>query len=278
MSRVVIASSAAVSYYHAAAATATAYPIDLWGLVVAILLVAIATALSAVLQLGITKSMVISTLRSLLQLGAMGLVIRFVIEQNNWLYVGALLLIMLFAAVQITLARAHNIPKGLVLPVFLTLTMVMLLMISIVTELMLRPHPWYAPQLVIPITGMMLGNAVSAIALAMSRYFEDMAERSDDVEMLLALGATPFEAARPSILSSARLGLIPTISTLASSGIVLIPGMMAGQVIAGADPLNAAEYQFVVLASISAFTLIGDIVILLLIYRHSFTSKDQLAS
>lgn len=278
MSRVVIASSAAVSYHHAAAATATAYPIDLWGLVVAILLVAIATALSAVLQLGITKSMVISTLRSLLQLGAMGLVIRFVIEQNNWLYVGALLLIMLFAAVQITLARAHNIPKGLVLPVFLTLTMVMLLMISIVTELMLRPHPWYAPQLVIPITGMMLGNAVSAIALAMSRYFEDMAERSDDVEMLLALGATPFEAARPSILSSARLGLIPTISTLASSGIVLIPGMMAGQVIAGADPLNAAEYQFVVLASISAFTLIGDIVILLLIYRHSFTSKDQLVS
>lgn len=254
------------------------YPIDIWGLIVALALVLIATTISALLHLGIAKSMIISTVRSLVQLCAMGLIITFVIKQNNWIWVVALLAVMLVAAVQITLARASGIPKGLVLPVFLTLAIVMLLMVCIVTELMLRPHPWYAPQLVIPITGMMLGNAVSAIALAMSRYFEDMKERADDIEMMLALGATAFEAAKPSILSSVRLGLIPTISTLASSGIVLIPGMMAGQVIAGADPLNAAEYQFVVLASLSAFTLIGDMVIMMLIYRRSFTQKDQLAA
>ncbi|MCI1983336.1 MAG: ABC transporter permease [Bifidobacteriaceae bacterium] len=259
----------------AAATATTSYPIDIWGVVVALVLVAAATAISGLLHLGLVKSMVISTARSLLQLLAMGLIIRFVIQQNNWMLVVALLVIMLFAAVQITLARAHGIPKGLALPVFLTLTVVMLLMVCLVTELMLRPQPWYAPQLVIPVTGMMLGNAVSAIALALSRYFEDMHERADDIEMLLALGATPYEAARPSILSSVRLGLIPTISTLASSGIVLIPGMMAGQVIAGADPLNAAEYQFVVLASLSALTLVGDIVIMMAVYKRSFTDRDQ---
>ena len=112
----------------------------------------------------------------------------------------------------------------------------MLLMLTLVTELIVRPHPWYAPQLVVPLTGMLLGNTVTALAVGLSRFYESMEERRDEVDMMLALGATPWESARPSIVSSIRLGLLPTTASLASSGIVTIPGMMAGQVIAGADP------------------------------------------
>lgn len=93
--------------------------------------------------------------------------------------------------------------------------------------------------------------------------------------LMLALGATPWESARPSIVSSIRLGLLPTTASLASSGIVTISGMMAGQVIAGGDPLNAAKYQFVVLDAIAALTLLADGLIMVMIYRTCFTADDQ---
>jgi putative ABC transport system permease protein len=273
-----LSSAATATTATAAAVTPTAaesYPIDVWGLVITVVLVAIAAGMSIVVRLGVGRQMLWATLRSLIQLLAMGYVIKFVIEANNPWLVFALVAVMILAAIQITLSRASNIPKGLALDVFLTLLVGALLQFVFATQLIVRPHPWYAPQIVVTMTGMLLGNMVAAIAVAMSRFFDDMTSRRYEIEMLLSLGATPFEAAKPSIISSVKLGMIPTISQLASSGIVLIPGMMAGQVIAGADPLTAARYQFVVLAIISALTLLADSLIMLLVYRKPFTALHQ---
>ena len=131
------------------------------------------------------------------------------------------------------------------------------------------------PQLVVPLTGTLLGNTVSALAVGLSRFYESMDERRDEIDTMLALDATAWEAARPSIVSSIRLGLLPTTATLASCGIVTIPGMMAGQVIAGGDPLEAAKYQFVVFAAIAALTLVADSLIMAMVYRTCFTADDQ---
>ncbi|MFT9278781.1 MULTISPECIES: ABC transporter permease [Bifidobacterium] len=251
------------------------YDIDLLGLAVALCMAAGAALFSGLLKLGVGKSLLIASCRSLLQLLAMGLVIQFIIKSNNPWLVMALAVVMLCAAVQITLARAHGIPKGLALPVFLTLAVTMLFMVALVGELIIRPKPWYAPQLLLPLIGMMLGNCVSAIAVAMSRFYESMEERRDEIGTMLALGASPWECSRTSIVSSMRLGLLPTVASLASSGIVTIPGMMAGQVIAGGDPLVAAKYQFVVFAAIAALTLLADAIIMTRIYRTCFTDRDQ---
>lgn len=206
----------------------------------------------------------------------MGYIVGFVIRANNVFLVFTVIAVMLIAAVQITLSRAKGVPKGLAGPVLLSLTITMLLMISLVTELVVRPHPWYAPQLVVPLTGMLLGNTVSALAVGLSRFYESMDERRDEIDTMLALlGATAWEAARPSIVSSIRLGLLPTTATLASCGIVTIPGMMAGQVIAGGDPLEAAKYQFVVFAAIATLTLVADSLIMAMVYRTCFTANDQ---
>lgn len=251
------------------------YVIDNWGLLVALLMVAVAALVSELMRISIGKTLMWSAIRALVQLCVMGVIIGYVIRSNNpWLVFGVIA-VMLVAAVQITLSRAKGIPKGLAGPVLLSLVITMLLMISLVTELVVRPHPWYAPQLVVPLTGMLLGNTVSALAVGLSRFYESMNERRDEVDTLLALGATPWEAARPSIVSFIRLGLLPTTASLASCGIVTIPGMMAGQVIAGGDPLNAAKYQFVVLAAIAALTLVADALIMTMTYRTCFTDKDQ---
>lgn len=261
-----------------AADTATqqdVYDIDIWGILVALGLIVIATVISAFAQLGVEKSLPVAAVRAMIQLAAMGLILRWVIEQGTWWWVIALMVVMLAAAVQITMSRAKNVPKGLELSVFLTLATTMIAMVAVVVELIVRPTPWYSPRVVLPLAGMMLGNTVAATALAMSRFFEDMTERRDEVEMMLALGATPRETSMPSIRSAMRLGLMPTVASLASAGIVTIPGMMAGQILAGNDPLIAAKYQFMVLAAISALTLIADAVILHLVYRKCFTKRDQ---
>ena len=248
------------------------FTIDNIGLLIAAGMVVIA---AGIMKLGVAKSLIWSMVRSFVQLLIMGIVLEYVIRQQNvWLVVG-LIAVMLIAAVQITMSRAKGVPKGLVPIVLLSLVVTMLIMISIVAELIVRPHPWYAPQVVIPLTGMMLGNTVSALALAMSRFFESMRERYEEVGTLLALGATPWEAARPSIMSSIRLGMLPTIANLASAGIVTIPGMMSGQIIAGGNPLDAARYQFVILTSFSALTLLAGAIILALVYKRCFISYDR---
>ena len=259
--------------------TGNSYPIDIWGLIAAMLMVAAAAGISGLMHLGIGRTLLWSACRALLQLCAMGLIMGFVIRSNNPWLVLALLVLMLLAGVQITLSRAKNVPKslgrGLIGPVLLALAITLLLMVSLVTELIVRPQPWYAPQLVVPLAGMLLGNTVSALAVGLSRFFESMKDRRDEIDMLLALGASPWEASRPSVVSSIRLGMMPTTASLASAGIVTIPGMMAGQVIAGGDPLNAAKYQFVILAAIAALTLLADSLIMLLVYRACFDDADR---
>ena len=251
------------------------YDIDVWGLLVALAMVAVAAGISEAMRISIGRTLLWSACRALLQLCAMGFVVGYVIRRNDPWLVFALITAMLLAAVQITLSRARGIPKGLAGPVLLSLAITMLLMISLVTELVVRPHPWYAPQLVVPLTGMLLGNTVSALAVGLTRFYESMDERRDEIDTMLALGATAWEASRPSIVSSIRLGLLPTTATLASCGIVTIPGMMAGQVIAGGDPLQAAKYQFVVFAAISALTLVADGLIMTMVFRTCFTDDDQ---
>ena len=243
-----------------------AYDIDTWGLVLALGMVAAAAIISELMHMGIGRTLMWSACRALVQLCAMGFIISYVIRSNSVWMVFALMAVMLVTAVQIVMSRARGIPKGLAGPIFLSL---------VITKLIVRPHPWYAPQLVVPLTGMLLGNTVTALAVGLSRFYESMEERRDEVDMMLALGATPWESARPSIVSSIRLGLLPTTASLASSGIVTIPGMMAGQVIAGGDPLNAAKYQFVVLDAIAALTLLADGLIMVMIYRTCFTADDQ---
>ena len=205
------------------------YNIDIWGLLIALGMVAVAAIISELMHMGIGKTLMWSSCRALVQLCAMGFIIGYVIRSNNVWMVFSLMAVMLVAAVQIVMSRARGIPKGLAGPIFLSLVITMLLMLALVTELIVRPHPWYAPQLVVPLTGMLLGNTVTALAVGLSRFYESMEERRDEVDMMLALGATPWESARPSIVSSIRLGLLPTTASLASSGIVTIPGMMAGQ-------------------------------------------------
>jgi putative ABC transport system permease protein len=96
-----------------------------------------------------------------------------------------------------------------------------------------------------------------------------------EVEALLALGATRWEAARRPVEEAVRTGLIPILNAMMVVGVVSLPGMMTGQILAGASPLEAVKYQIVVMFLIASGTAIGTVSVVLLSYRRLFNSSHQ---
>jgi putative ABC transport system permease protein len=225
------------------------------------------------LALGIEKDLAIATVRTYLQLFALGLVLRWVFGIDSpWLVLGLMLLMMAVAA-RIIVKRAPDAPKGLLGSSFATMALTGFLVTFSVTGLVVQVEPWYRAQYVIPIAGMVLGNSMTGVALALERTFADLDARSHELLALVALGASPWEAAAPSVRVALSAALIPTINSMAAAGIVFIPGMMTGQILAGADPLAASGYQIVVMLMVSAATALGSMIAVMLTYHRRFTAE-----
>ena len=128
---------------------------------------------------------------------------------------------------------------------------------SIAVLLVVRPEPWYSPQIVIPLLGMVLGNSLTGISLGLDRFLEELSRQRDEVEMRLSLGATRWEACRDLFASAARTAMIPILNTMTVAGIVSLPGMMTGQLLAGAPPVQAVQYQIIIMFVIAAAIALG---------------------
>lgn len=243
-----------------------------WQLALATLFVVFVGVLSIRLSLGITKDLAIATVRTYVQLLALGFVLRWVFGIDSaWLVVG-LVLLMVLAAARILVKRSPDAPPGIFGSAFVSMALTGFLITFSVTGVIIQVDPWYLPQYVIPLAGMVIGNSMNGIALALERMFADLDRREGEVLALTALGATPWEAAHPAIRDALRAGLIPTINSMAAAGIVFIPGMMSGQILAGADPVTATGYQIVVMLMVAAATALGSVLALVLTYRRRFTA------
>jgi putative ABC transport system permease protein len=229
-------------------------------------------ALSLALGLGLGRELTIATVRTYVQLLALGLVLRWVFGHASWWLVTAILVLMVLVATQIVLRRADDAPRGLFGSTTASLALTGFVVTFAVTGLIVRVHPWYDARYVIPIAGMVLGNSMTGVALALERVFSEMDARDGELLALAALGATPWEMARSPIRTSVRAGLIPTINSMAAVGIVFIPGMMTGQILAGVDPVAATGYQIVVMLMVAAATALGSIAAVMLSYHRRFTA------
>lgn len=244
-----------------------------WQLLLAAGFIVFVGIVSIRLALGIEKDLAIATVRTYVQLFALGLVLRWVFGIDSaWLVLG-LLLLMIAAAARIIVKRAPDAPPGLFGSSFVSMALTGFLVTFSVTGLIVQVDPWYRAQYVIPLAGMVLGNSMTGIALALERTFADMDSRRGEMLSIVALGASPWEAAGPSVRTAMSAALIPTINSMAAAGIVFIPGMMTGQILAGADPLAAAGYQIVVMLMVAAATALGSVLAVLLTYQKRFSPE-----
>ena len=226
-------------------------------LAVAASLVVSAGALSLVMRLRLERQLAIAALRTVVQLGLVGLILERVFALSaSWLVVAIVALMILFAARE-AVARAARRYRGIWIDAWLAMAGTSLVVGGVVTQGVVGVTPWYDPQYVIPLLGMILGNSLNGIALCLDRFVEHLVSRTAEIELRLAFGATRSEALSDPIRAAVRTGLIPIINAMAAAGIVSLPGMMTGQILAGSPPMQAVAYQIVVMFMIAAASAFG---------------------
>jgi putative ABC transport system permease protein len=251
-------------------------PIDNLHLALAGALILINIVLSLSLRLGLAKNLAIGSLRMVIQLLLVGYILGWVFALENPVLVLGLMLTMGAIGGNASVNRTRRRFPSIYWDNFLSLLGAAAFVTSLLVEGVIRVEPWYNPQYVIPLFGMVLGNSLTATSLALDRFMEDLVGRRDQIESLLALGATRWEAANGTIKEALRTGMIPTINTMMVLGLVTLPGMMTGQMLAGVDPLNAVRYQIVIYFAIAAGTALACMGVVLLAFRVLFSGDDRL--
>ena len=248
------------------------------GLAISALLVILLSLLSWLLHLGIGRRMLIAAARSAVQLILLGLILETLFKQTSPWLIGALSLVMLSVAGYEVKARQHRQFTGYwgygigTLSMFLSSFTITLLALLIIV----RVEPWYTPQYLIPLLGMLLGNTMTGIAVALDQLTRSSWNQRHVIEARLMLGADCDTAIGEIRRDALRSGLIPTINAMTTAGIVSLPGMMTGQILAGSPPLEAAKYQLMILFLIAAGTGLGSMAAVWFGSRHLFDDRDRL--
>ena len=237
-------------------------------LAVATLLIVAAGVVSMVLRLGVERRLAVAAVRTVVQLGLLGLILERVFAVRNPIVVVGLLLLMTVFAAREAVGRSSRRYKGILLDAWLTMAASCFLVGGIVTQVVVGVVPWYDPQYVIPLLGMILGNSLTGISLCLDRFTDHLEVRSAEVELRIAFGATRREALAAPLKDAVRTGMIPIINSMAAAGIVSLPGMMTGQILAGSPPMQAVAYQIVVMFMIAAAVALGAMLVVVLAGRH----------
>ena len=235
-------------------------------------LVAVAVAVSAWQRAGLERDIGIAVVRSFIQLTAIGYVIDVIFEQDNLWFVAALLAAMVLFGAFTARSRARKVP-GAFWPLLIALAVAGATTLGLVLALgVFDPEARY----LVPVGGMVIGNAMTAAAVALNRLGDDVADSANEIEATLALGATSAQAIRPVVRRSLRSGMIPLIDSTKTTGLIFFPGTMVGMLLAGADPTDAVRLQLILLYTLLGSVALSGLIAITLAYRNFFTPAHQL--
>jgi putative ABC transport system permease protein len=240
------------------------------------LLILVNVGLSAALRLGLGRSLLLASVRMVVQLLLVGFVLEWLFRQDR------APLILLMGAAMATIAGVSAVQRtrhrfaGIYLNSLLSVMASSALVTGLAVAGLIRPQPWYAPQYLIPLLGMVLGNTLNGLSLGLDRFMEGLRAGRDQVETDLALGATRWEACRTVVREAIRVAMIPTINSMMVMGLVSLPGMMTGQILQGAAPAAAVRYQIVILFMVASATALGVFGVVGLAYLRLTSSDHQL--
>ena len=199
--------------------------------------------------------------RMLVQLLLIGYVLIYIFETDSWLVIAGVLVIMLTVSSWIATRTLRERTRADYLKALAAITLGGVSTLALVTQFVIGVEPWFSPRYVVPLAGMIFAGSMNAVSLAADRYEAEMARDSSYME------------ARRTALQTA---LIPIINSMAAAGVVSLPGMMTGQILAGSPPYEAAKYQLLIMYLITAGTGFGSLAAVWLGSRHLFDDRHRL--
>ena len=235
-------------------------------------LVAIAIPVSRWRRAELEGDLAVAVLRSFVQLTAVGYVIQAIFDSDSILLTLALLSGMIAFGSFTAQRRAKNVP-GALLPVVLALVAAAATTLGLVVALGVFEAK---PRFLVPVGGMVIGNAMTAAAVALNRLADEVSGSRGLIEATLALGATSRQAAASAVRRSLRSGMIPLVDSTKTTGIVFFPGAMTGMLVAGAEPIDAVRLQLILLWSLLGSVSLSALIATGLGYRGFFTDAHQL--
>jgi putative ABC transport system permease protein len=251
---------------------ASSISVSLGEVAASLALIAVAIAVSFWRRAELEKDIAVAVVRSFIQLTAIGYVIQAIFDSDSLWLVAALLAVMVAFGTWTARGRAKGVP-GASGPILLALSVAAAVTLGLVVALgVFKPEPRY----LVPVGGMVIGNSMTAVAVALNRLSDEMHEGRRQIEAMLALGATSFQAARAAVARSLRSGMIPLIDSTKTTGIVFFPGTMVGMLLAGAEPVDAVRLQVVLLWVLLGAVSLAGLIATSLAYRGFFTDAHQL--
>jgi putative ABC transport system permease protein len=235
-------------------------------------LVGVAAAVSFWRRAELEGDLAIAVLRSFLQLTAIGYVIQAIFDSDSLWLVAALLAVMVTVGSFTARSRAKAAPDALV-PIVLALSTAAVVTIGLVVGLGIFSA---TPRYLVPVGGMVIGNAMTASAVALDRLADEVSSGSNVIEATLALGATARQASARLVTRSLRSAMIPLIDQTKTTGLVTLPGTMVGMLVAGARPVDAVRLQLILLWLLLGSVALSALITTSLGYRGFFTSAEQL--
>ena len=247
-------------------------------LLLAALLVVALSGMAARLKLGLSMQLIIAAMRTTAQLLIVGMILKTVFAEARLSWIVLIVLVMISVASWEILARQKRKLRGIwAFSVSALALFVSSFLITVVALVMIiKVDPWYTPQYAIPLLGMLLGNTMNGIALGMDRLIQTAWQQRFVIEQRLMLGQESNDAIREIRHDSMRAGMIPIINAMAAAGIVSLPGMMTGQILAGSPPIEAVKYQILIMFLVTAGTGFGVVLVLHLISSRLFDNRQRL--
>jgi putative ABC transport system permease protein len=239
------------------------------------LLLIIPIAINAYFKLSINSSAIIAFVRLFLQLLLVGLYLEYLFELDSLFLNTAWLIVMIAVGSYSIITKSGLNNRYLFFSNSIALSCALLPLLLVLSLQIIQPTPWYSSRYMIPLAGMLLGNSLSANIVALQHLFNAFKQQQDEYEGALALGASPYQAAYPFLQQSLKMAQAPILATIATTGIVSLPGMMTGQILGGVTPMIAIKYQLLIFIAMLIMLSIS-LTLTLLLTLHFALAKNGL--
>lgn len=246
-------------------------------LLMSYIFVIVAMILTTINGINRNKEFIIGTIRMTIQLFIAGYVLVYVFESSSLVLSAAMILLMeIFSIFNIVNPKKDVLSKGMIGIIALSQIVGTLLTLGFFMVIVVRPTPVYNPQYLIPLGGMIIGNSMTGINLALNNLLKSVEDGRVNVEGALMLGASPRMAMNKIIQNAFDTAILPSLNSIKNMGIISLPGMMTGQILGGVSPMIAIRYQIAIMTAIMSSVAISIFLFLQLGYRNLFNDQDQL--